>query len=315
MKEHKSACIIGAGLSALNTAVELADSGIQVSIVCQDLHAGGNASNLYKAFPTDDCFFCVTSTKLKKGIRKCFYRAGLFEHPNVQLFLGAKVKEIEGNGPFTIKFTEAPKYIDHQKCIQCGACEEACPQTISFQNKLEITHQKAIYHRIQCLPYSYYLERSACPTECNECVKKCPIEGAINLEASSRDLEIMANVLVLALSFKEFNPKPLTHLHYGEFQNVITQMQLARMLDPSGPTKGKIIRLSDGEPARRILMLQCVGSRDTEYLPYCSEICCTFACKHALIIKNERDPSTQVMIVYKDIRTFGLREQYYRKAR
>ncbi|MHA1145282.1 MAG: 4Fe-4S binding protein [Candidatus Helarchaeota archaeon] len=311
----KKACIIGSGLSALNAAVELADSGIEVTVISRDRYAGENAPNLYKAFPTDDCFFCVSATRLKDGIRKCFYRSGIFEHPNIKMYFDSKVESIEGNGPFLIKMQEGPIYIDHEKCIQCGACEEACPKTIQLKRKLQMTRRKAIYHRLQCLPYSYYIDREACPPDCEECIKACPVEGVINLNAPPKHLELEASVIILALSYKEFDPTNLTQLHYNTYKNVITQVQLARMLDPTGPTEGKIVRRSDNRPAKRIFMLQCVGSRDVENLPYCSEICCTFACKHALIIKNEREPETQVSIIYKDIRTLGLQEKYYREAR
>ena len=87
------------------------------------------------------------------------------------------------------------------------------------------------------------------------------------------------------------------------------------MLDPTGPTQGKLLRMTDLKPAKKILMLQCVGSRDENTNKYCSEICCTFACKHAEIIKKERENQAQITVVYKDIRTDGFYEKNYRNCR
>jgi heterodisulfide reductase subunit A len=94
----------------------------------------------------------------------------------------------------------------------------------------------------------------------------------------------------------------------------VTQLELAQILDPLGKSGGLLVRPSDGKPVKRVLMVQCVGSRDENYYPYCSKICCIFALKHANIVKQERN-ATQVSVVYMDIRTYDRYERYYREAR
>jgi heterodisulfide reductase subunit A len=94
----------------------------------------------------------------------------------------------------------------------------------------------------------------------------------------------------------------------------VTQRELEEMLagDPESP----IVRLSAHDEVSNlhsVVMIQCVGSRDEEH-PYCSRICCTEAIKNALAIK-ECSPETDVTILYRDIRTFGFKERYYRRAR
>jgi len=102
---------------------------------------------------------------------------------------------------------------------------------------------------------------------------------------------------------------------YGVYPDVVTQLELARMTDPFGPTSGKVIRPSNRERAKTIVMIQCVGSRDKRYNLYCSSICCMIALKHALMIK-EVDPEAEIYICYIDIRTTGRgHEDYYERAR
>jgi heterodisulfide reductase subunit A len=101
---------------------------------------------------------------------------------------------------------------------------------------------------------------------------------------------------------------------YGKHPNIVTQLELAMILDPNGESAGALVRPSDGGQVKNVMMVQCVGSRDDNYNPYCSKICCVFALKHANIITEERNGS-KVSVVYMDIRTYDSHERYYRIAR
>jgi heterodisulfide reductase subunit A len=106
--------------------------------------------------------------------------------------------------------------------------------------------------------------------------------------------------IILATGGVEYEP---AEYHYNDSDKVITQRELEK-------------KLSDGETPKsgeRYVMIQCVGSRE-EPAQYCSRICCQDAVKNAIAIK-ERNPGAQVVILYRDVRTYGLREDYYKKAR
>jgi heterodisulfide reductase subunit A-like polyferredoxin len=107
--------------------------------------------------------------------------------------------------------------------------------------------------------------------------------------------------LVVATGGEEYRPR---EYGYGTDPRVLTQRQFHKTLTEDAAAAG---------PARRVVMIQCVGSRDEER-PYCSRVCCTAAVTNALILK-EADPEAQITILYRDIRTFGKRELLYRKAR
>jgi len=109
--------------------------------------------------------------------------------------------------------------------------------------------------------------------------------------------ELYHGVLVIATGSKRYEP---TEYLYGLNERVLTQTDLER-------------KLAAGDfSAKQVVMIQCVGSRDG-IRNYCSRTCCGEAVKNALKIK-ETSPETDVFILYKDIRTYGLKEQYYKKA-
>jgi heterodisulfide reductase subunit A2 len=156
-------------------------------------------------------------------------------------------------------------------------------------------------------------------SDCRECEKVCEAR-AIDYFQTEKVVPVTVGALILATGFQDFDPSHL-HYGYGRYKNVITQFQLARMMDPLGPTAGKIIRPSDGQEAKRFLMVQCVGSRTGEQNtqeghPYCSRVCCMVALKHASLIKKYFVDEAQIFICNIDIRAFGKGyEEYYEKVK
>ncbi|HUX77898.1 MAG TPA: FAD-dependent oxidoreductase, partial [Anaerolineae bacterium] len=120
--------------------------------------------------------------------------------------------------------------------------------------------------------------------------------------ADGRQEEIQHGVIVVATGAQQIEPREYL---YGQDERVITQRELEEMLASNVQ--------SPMSNVQSVVMIQCVGSRDEEH-PYCSRVCCTEAIKNALAIK-ERAPQTDVTILYRDIRTFGFKERYYREAR
>jgi quinone-modifying oxidoreductase subunit QmoA len=88
---------------------------------------------------------------------------------------------------------------------------------------------------------------------------------------------------------------------------------MERLAAHDGPTAGKILRPSNGEPVKRVALIQCAGSRDTNHLPYCSRICCLGSMKHAAYIR-EQNKDAQVDIYYIDIRAHDKLEAFYQRV-
>lgn len=292
--------VIGAGVAGLTVAVELADSGIDTVLVERESSVGGNALNLYKAFPTDDCFYCFESNRSRPGIRKCFYRSALMDQPNIDLRINTEIEEITGEpGAFEIHLKQGAQYVDPAKCTMCGVCTKLS-QAFSLLSP-------------QCQPQSVTFDPEKQDEGALEAEEECPT-GAIDLNAEPTESTLTVSDIVLATGYQEMKPNQIDEYGYGQYANVITQLELAEILDPNGPSHGALIRPSDGAQVRRLVMVQCVGSRDENYHPFCSKICCVFALKHANIIRLERN-GTDVSVVYMDIRTYDRHERYYRKAR
>lgn len=92
---------------------------------------------------------------------------------------------------------------------------------------------------------------------------------------------------------------------YGRYKNVILSLEFERLICASGPTGGHLVRPSDGKEPKRIVFIQCVGSRSQmEGFPYCSNVCCVYATKESILIK-EHIPDAEVYILYIDLRAFG----------
>jgi len=100
---------------------------------------------------------------------------------------------------------------------------------------------------------------------------------------------------------------------YGVYPNVVTSLEFERILSGTGPTQGRLIRLSDGKPVQRVAWLQCVGSRDIQIdADFCSSVCCMYAIKEALLAKEKAETDLETVIFYMDMRTFGKPFQRYR---
>ena len=292
--------IIGAGVAGLTAAVELADSGIKTVLVERQETVGGNALDLYKAFPTDDCFYCFEGNRSRPGIRKCFYRSALTDQPNITLRMNSEVGDISGTpGQFSVKLKVGPEYVNPKKCTMCGLCLE-----------------KSEAFRLlspQCQPQAVIFDLTKEDAGAKQAEEECPTK-AINLDAQPTEETIQVSDIVIATGYHEMQPINVDEYNYGKHPNIITQLELAKIIDPNGESGGAPVRPSDGKPAKRVMMVQCVGSRDENYYPYCSKICCIFALKHANILTQERD-DVQVSVVYMDIRTYDRYERYYRDSR
>jgi heterodisulfide reductase subunit A-like polyferredoxin len=137
--------------------------------------------------------------------------------------------------------------------------------------------------------------------------------SAVRLADGSR-LELEHGAVVVATGAKGMQPSGYL---YGEHDHVLTQSELEAKLSVARTAKEAGIdrptRPLPMRPDATVVMIQCVGSRDKEH-PYCSRVCCTQALKNALALKREL-PEARVIVLYRDLRSYGFREILYRQAR
>lgn len=141
-------------------------------------------------------------------------------------------------------------------------------------------------------------------SECLECEKVCEAEAVVH-DQKEEYIELNVGAIILATGFDPFDPSGIKEYGYGKYKNVLSSIELERLLSASGPTGGKLARPSDNKVAHRVAFIQCVGSRSLKGdYPYCSSVCCMYATKEATLIK-EHGQDSKVYIFYTDIRAFG----------
>ena len=154
-------------------------------------------------------------------------------------------------------------------------------------------------------------------SECYQCVEAC-LANAVCHEAQPRPIELNVGAIIAAPGFRAFDPSKLDTHGYGKFPNVVTSMEFERILSPSGPTQGHLVRPSDHQEPKKIAWIQCVGSRDRQHgaHTYCSGVCCMYAIKESMVAKEHCPEGLDTAIFYMDMRTYGKDfEKYYNRAR
>ncbi len=304
---NQGVLVAGGGIAGIQAALDLANSGIPVTIVERDSALGGRMAQLDKTFPTNDCAMCILSPKLVEVGR----------HPTIKLMLNSEIKSVEGEkGDFQVAIIKHPRYVDEEKCVGCGVCAEKCPIKIPDEFDTGQSERKAIYRMYpQAIPMTYVIDEKNCTFfrtgKCKACEKFCEAK-AIDFEQKPEEMTLDVGSILIAFGAKPFDPKIIPEYAYGVFPNVITSLEFERMLSASGPTTGKILRPSDGEVPDDIAFIQCVGSRNDIYGgTYCSSVCCMYALKEA-IDSHDHHPNIQSHIFCMDMRAYGKGFEDYR---
>lgn len=152
-------------------------------------------------------------------------------------------------------------------------------------------------------------------SECLMCMESCKAEAIDHEMPKERLLELNVGSIILSPGYELFDAGAKLEYGYSIYPNVITALEFERILSATGPYEGKVLRLSDKLPPKRIAFIQCVGSRDSERT-YCSSVCCMYATKEAIIAKEHTTEELECHIYYIDLRAFGKGfDEYYEKAK
>jgi heterodisulfide reductase subunit A len=167
----------------------------------------------------------------------------------------------------------------------------------------------------QAVPLIYTVNKDYC-IECYKCVDACGAREAIDFNQQPEDVDIEVGAIIVSTGFDVYLPYDMPLLGYGKYPNVITSMEFERLILAAGPTGGKVIRQSDGQKPHSVAFIQCVGSRDKNKYPYCSNFCCMYTLKHVVQLKEKYKEDIEVYVFYMDIRSPGKGyEEFYDRAR
>ncbi len=319
----KRALVIGGGIAGIQTALDIANSGHEVVVVEREPTIGGRMAQVDKTFPTLDCSACILSPKMVE----------LAAHPKVTLLTFAEVTNVKGFvGNFEVEIKQKSRKVDHGTCTGCGSCWQKCPEKVTSSFDMGIGDRTAIYIPYpQAVPPKPVIDTENCrymkyqrfmasgeegkkPPQCRICEKICPT-GSIDWTQEDKTLNEKFGAIVVATGFKTFDYSVYGEYGSGAYPDVITGLQLERMMSASGPTGGDVKRPSDGAHPKTVVFVSCVGSRDeAKGRPYCSKVCCMYIAKHAIMLK-EHDPEVQSYVFYIDIRAGGKAyEEFARRA-
>lgn len=234
-------------------------------------------------------------------------------HPNITLMSYSEVQALSGYvGNFTVSIRKKPRYVNEELCTGCGTCIEKCPwKKIRSEFDLGLGMRSAIYYSFpQAVPRIPIIDSVNCAYfksgKCKACEKFCTVQ-AIDFKQTEQTVDIEVGAIILATGFKDFEPRRAPQYGYGRLDNVITSMELERLINSGGPTLGKVT-LKDGRKPEKVAILHCVGSRndnvsDGTSHEYCSRVCCMYSLKLADLVKEYVGAS--VFEFYRDMRSFG----------
>ncbi len=307
---EKKALVIGAGISGMQTALNISNCGFEVYLLDRNPYIGGHMAQLAETFPTLDCAQCILTPRMVET----------GQHTNIHLRTYSELEEVSGFvGNFTVKIRRKAAYVNWDLCTGCGVCTEKCPSKVQSGFNRNLSERKAIYTAFpQAVPNKVIIDRENCiyltEGKCQVCKKVCPC-NAVDFEQTHTIEEIKVGAIVVATGYDLYGKENLEEYRLGYTEDVLDSLSFERLLSASGPTAGKVLRPSDGNVPKEIVFIQCAGSRDPEnHFPYCSKVCCMYTAKHAMLYKH-KVPDGRPYIFYMDIRSGGKNyEEFVQRA-
>ncbi|MBM4321626.1 MAG: CoB--CoM heterodisulfide reductase iron-sulfur subunit A family protein, partial [Deltaproteobacteria bacterium] len=308
--------VVGAGVAGLSAALELAELGCRVVLTDASPAIGGLLARLDRQFPSDHCGMCrlLPDIGREEAAQLCL-RKGLF-HERIEVLPATRVEAVHGEpGAFAVQLVGEPRFVDPARCTGCGdRCAEVCPVEVPDDfSGWPAARRKAIHRPVpHALPNVHRIIAEFC-TRCGQCAAICPA-GAIDLQAAPVQRTVRAEAIVLAAGLGLFDPAADPAMErFLVSPNVVTALQLERLLGGRGRRPGPLRRPSDGRPVRRVAWLQCVGSRAAKQgRDHCSSVCCMFALKEAVLARQQCGPELEATIFAMDLRTYGKGHHRYR---
>ncbi len=304
-KVTPAALIIGGGISGIKAAIVIADAGYVVYLVERAPTIGGKMALFDKTFPTLDCSICVLGPLMVQ----------VKEHHNIKLLTYSEVEKVKGHvGNFEVSIVKKPRYVVEDKCVGCfDICRDVCPIDV----KDTFFPRKAIDVPFpQAIPLFPNILEEYC-IGCKACQQACGERDAIDFDQKPVKINVKVGSIIVATGYNVFDPTILGELNYHKYPDVITTMQMERMLNNDGPTRGRVVLPSKGIRPKKIVFVLCVGSRNQHiHREYCSQVCCNVVVKQINQLGLLKDFDAQISVYYIDIRAVGKQcEEFYNRAR
>ena len=296
--------VVGGGIAGVTAAIEAAETGYDVILLERGPALGGRVAQLNRYFPK----LCHPTC----GLEINFQRIRKLKH--LRVITMASVGQVTGEkGDYTVSVNVAPRHVN-ANCTACGACADATEMEVDIAFNYGLSKIKAAYlpHE-HAFPMRYVVAPEAIGTPEADKIKAACKYDAVDLEDKGDSFDVNCGAVIWATGWEPYDPEKLESYNYNLSADIISNVQMERLANHDGPTGGRIVRPSNGEPVKKVAMIQCAGSRDTNHLPYCSRICCLGSLKHAAYVR-EQYADAEVDIYYIDLRAHDKLEAFYQRV-
>lgn len=303
--ESQTILVVGGGIAGITAAVEAAETGYDVVLLERGPSLGGRVAGFSRYFPK----LCHPTCGLEINFQR------IRKNSQIKVMTMATVAGVSGGrGDYTVTIETRPRYVN-AKCTACGDCAAATEMEVPNPFNYGLDKVKAAYlpHE-HAFPMRYVIAPEAVANGEGEKIKAACCYGAVDLDERPETFDITVGAIIWATGWKPYDAAKITSYAYAQSPDIINNVEMERLAAHDGPTDGRILRPSDGEPAKRVALIQCAGSRDTNHLPYCSRICCLGSLKHAAYVRQQYEDA-EVDIYYIDIRAHDKLEAFYNKIR
>jgi len=303
---NQTILVVGGGISGMTAALEAAECGKDVILIEKNPSLGGRVAQLYKYFPK----LCYPTCGMEINLRR------LKANRKLRVITLAQVADITGQaGDYTVNLVISPRYVN-DNCTACGDCAKAV--TTEFDNEFNygLNKRKGAYLPFaMAYPQRYVLDPRLIGTPDADQAKAACKVNAIDLGMTEQHLQLKVGAVIWATGWQPFDANKIQPYGYDRIPNVITSVEFERMMDPFGPTRGRVLRPSDQQEAKNIAFIQCAGSRDRNYLKHCSRMCCTATLKQTTYVRERYGDDGQSTVYYIDIRAIDRFEDLYQRVK
>ncbi len=298
----KPVLVIGGGIAGITSALEATEAGCNVVLIEKSAFLGGRVARMHQYFPK----LCPPTCGLEINFKR------IKNNPRIKLLTLAELENLTGTpGDYEATIRISPRFVK-DSCTLCNACLDACPSERPDAFNYGIGKTKAVYlDHTMAFPAVYAIERNACKEGCRACADACRY-NAVDLAQKEEKKSVKVSAVIAATGWMPYDASKIDSLGFGKCKNVLTNVMMERFASADGPTKGKILRPSDGKEPRSVAFVQCAGSRDENHLPYCSAVCCAASVKQAGYVRAQY-PEADVTIFYIDRRVPGRLEDFLQK--
>ncbi len=298
---HTSVLVVGGGIAGTTAAVEAAELGHEVYLVEKSPTLGGRVAGMNKYFPK----LCPPYCGLEINYRR------IKENPKISVFTLSEVKKIEGeSGDYTVTVEVKPRYIKEDLTNPIAPFEDleaSLPNEYNYgmdkKKPVQVPHE---------LAFPYLPVVDAAVLENDELRKQVEGLEGVDLSQEAKEMTLKVGSVIWATGWVPYDASKIDYLNYDRYADVVTNVEFERLAAVNGPTKGKLLRPSDGREAKRVAFVQCAGSRDERHLPYCSGICCMASLKQSTYVRDAYEDG-EAWIFYIDIRAHRY-EHFYRRV-